>query len=70
MISHEPVDGILPSLLENIIGASLRADYVLVTLTLLSRSQDLDDKFLYPRYLLRPVDGFSSNSYRYINVTS
>ena len=40
MISHEPVDGILPNLPGYIIGASLRADYVLVTLTLLSRSQE------------------------------
>ena len=48
-MSHEPVDRIPPNLPEYIIGASKRADYVLVTLTSLSRSQeDLDDKFLYP----------------------
>ena len=53
MMSHEPVDGIPPNLPEYIIGASLRADYVLVTLTSLSDSQEgLDDKILVPRYLL------------------
>ena len=53
MMSHEPVDGIPPNLPENVIGASLTADYALVTLTSLSWSQeDLNDKFLYSRYLL------------------
>ena len=48
MVSHEPVNGIPRNLPEYIIGASSRVDYVFVTLTLLSRSQeDLDEKFLY-----------------------
>ena len=34
MISLEPVDGTQPNLLGYMIGTSLRADYVLVTLTL------------------------------------
>ena len=43
----------------NIIGAGLRADYVLVTLTSFSRSQEeLDDKVLYPRYLLNQLMDF------------
>ena len=46
-ISHEPVDGIPSHLLEYIIDARLRAHYVFMILTLLSRSQeDLDGKFL------------------------
>ena len=45
MISHEPVDVIPPNAPEYIIGASLIADNVLVTLTSLSMSQeDLNDK--------------------------
>ena len=52
-ISHEPVNGITPNLLEYIISASWRADWILATLILFSRPQeDLDDKFLYPRYLM------------------
>ena len=57
-ISLEPVDGIPPNLSGYIIGTSLRAALVLVTLTSFSRSQDLGDKFLYPRYLLKQLMGF------------
>ena len=42
-----------------IIGTSLRADKVLVTLTSFSRSQEnLDDKLLYQRYLLNQLMEF------------
>ena len=52
-ISLEPMDGISPNLHGYINGTSLRAEYILVTLTSFSRSlEDLDDNFLYPRYLL------------------
>ena len=47
--SLEPDDGIPPNMPGCIIGISIRADKVLVSLTLYSRSQeDLGDKFLYP----------------------
>ena len=58
-ISLEPVDGIPPYLPVYIIGTSLRADKVLVTLTLFSRSQDdLHNKYLYPRYLMNQFTEF------------
>ena len=52
-ISLESVDGIPPNLPGCSTGTSLRADWVLVTLTSFSMSQkDLGDKFRYPQYLM------------------
>ena len=66
MIIHEPVDGMPPNSIDYITGESLRAVYVLLTLT----TGGFSLQILVSTISFEPVDGFSSNLHRFISVTS